>query len=142
MLKIPGISGGADRTIAAPAAAAAAIAAATDAAGPPPPPLPPDDPFVIKLSKPLTTHKGVQHELRMREPIAADFIDIGRIPFDVRGEGEDRRAVVDFKLIAQWLSRLTDVDVILLGMLAHQDWLQATGKLNAIIMRTQAKPGN
>jgi hypothetical protein len=101
-----------------------------------------EDPLVVKLTQPLRTHKGMIHELRLREPRASDFIEIGRVPFDVRGEGADRRATVDFKCAAQWAARLTDVDEILLGSMRDKDWLVLVARINVLLLGAGSSAGN
>ncbi|MGE0699266.1 MAG: phage tail assembly protein [Hyphomicrobiaceae bacterium] len=87
------------------------------------------------LSKPIRTHQGELRELTLRDPVAADYIEIGKVPFDVRGADEDRRATVDFKVAAQWAAALTGLDAILLGQLAAKDWLALVGRVNALLMQ-------
>lgn len=120
------------------AASSAAIQATAD---PTPPTAMPVDPLVIVLAAPIKSHKGEIRELRMRKPVAADFIEIGRMPFDVRGEGEDKRAIVDFKLAATWLARLTDHDEIVIGQLSQLDFMLAVARIN-VLLTGAGKVGN
>lgn len=92
------------------------------------------DPMVLKLTRPIKTHHGDQRELRLREPNAGDYIAIGRVPWEVRGDGEDRRAMVDFKIAGQWASRLTNLDDILIGQLSAPDWLALVARVNALLV--------
>jgi len=92
------------------------------------------DLYTLALSRPLRTHKGEVRTLVIREPTAADYIEIGRVPFDVRGENEDRRAQIDHKCAGEWVARLTDLDEIVIGGMASRDWLAMVGRINAILM--------
>lgn len=100
-----------------------------------PPTMPSLDPMVVKLRKPIKTHAGETRELKFRDPIGADYIEIGELPFDLRGDETNRRLTVNFKIAAKWIARLTNIDEILVGQLSGDDWLDATGKVNAILMR-------
>lgn len=117
MLRVPKVGG-------EPAPAAGAPATSGDL-----------DHLRFKLREPIKTHKGMTYELVLRQPRAADYIEIGRLPFDVRGENADRRAVIDFKLLGQWASRLTGHDEIVLGTLAANDWLDLAGRINSMLMQ-------
>lgn len=112
---------------AAPASAAAAPAA---------------DPFTIHLRKPLTTHEGQTRVLKLREPVAADFIAMGKLPFKTRGSGDAMEVDVFFDLAAKWLSRLSGVDEILIGQMGRMDWLTAVGRLNEILVTDGDDEGN
>jgi hypothetical protein len=100
------------------------------------------DPTRQRLIEPLQTHKGPVTELIYRKPRAVDFIEIGTLPFDVRGDADHRRAVVDFKLAAQWVSRLTGHDAIVIGLMSHADWLGAVARINTILLNAPADAGN
>ena len=102
----------------------------------------PEDPYKITLKRPIKTHNGTAYELRLREPVAADFIEVGRVPFDVRGDDDNRRATVDFKCVAQWGSRLTGLDEIILGQLAVDDWLMLVARINMILLNAGSDLGN
>ncbi len=95
------------------------------------------DPYTLALTSPVTTHGGVVHELKLREPIAADYIALQRVPFDVRGDGDNRRSVVHFDLAAKWASRLTGHDEIVLGTLSRNDWLGLVTRVNSILMQAE-----
>jgi hypothetical protein len=119
------LNGGAPASAASPVVSESSVAQA----------LPPIDPHKISLTTPLQTHKGMLYELNLRQPCAADYIEIGKVPFDVRGNEEDRRAVIDFKIAAQWLSRLTEIDEIIIGKLTDRDWLLCVARINVLLMR-------
>jgi hypothetical protein len=93
-----------------------------------------DDPMLIKLTQPIRSHQGTLYELRLREPRAADYIEVGKVPFDVRGDDDNRRATVDFKAASQWAARLTDLDEILVGQLSSRDWLTLVSRINTILL--------
>jgi hypothetical protein len=93
------------------------------------------DPYTLKLSVPLRTHQGMVHELKLREPIAADYFEVGRVPFDVRGDDDNRRITIDFKLMKEWAARLTGHDEIILGQLSAKDWLGIAARINSLLMQ-------
>ena len=96
------------------------------------------DPYTMKLSTPLKSHQGTLHELKLTMPTAADYIEIGKVPFDVRGDDDNRRVTVDFKCLGQWASRLTGHDEIIVGQLAAKDWLGLSARINQILMQASA----
>ena len=83
----------------------------------------------LKLTTPIKSHQGMLYEINLREPTAADYIAIGRVPFDVRGIEDNRRAVVDFKLIGQWAACLTGHDEIIIGQMSSRDWLALSARI-------------
>lgn len=103
---------------------------------------PPVDLFSMTLSRPLKTHQGELRTLKLREPVAADFIEIGSLPFDVRGNDDNRRAKIDFKLAGAWAARLTQLDEIIIGTMRQDDFLGLVSRINLILMRNGADPGN
>lgn len=86
-------------------------------------------PKVIHLSKPLVTAAGDTRTLELRDPVAADFFELNKLPVTTvsTAEGEVRRP--DFKAVAQWLSRLSGVDDILLGKMNVTDFTTCMGGL-------------
>ena len=100
------------------------------------------DLYRVELSKPIQSHKGQMRTVVIREPNAGDYIEIGRFPFDIRGEGEDRRANIDFTLAGKWVARLTDLDDILIKQLASRDFLALVGRINTILTQAGADVGN
>lgn len=95
---------------------------------------PRSDPRTLVLVKPIKTHSGEKRELKFRDPVGGDYIEIGELPFDLRGDETNRRLTVNFKIAAKWISRLTDLDEILVRQLSSDDWLSATSMVNAILM--------
>lgn len=113
-------------TAASPAAAAAVAGAAPAPHAP--------APMTLTLTKPITTHAGQQHVLKFRSPIGDDYMRLGRLPFDIRGDATDRRIVVDFAAAGRWIAALTGIDEILVGQLAQTDFLSACQMVNVIVM--------
>ncbi|WP_296201462.1 phage tail assembly protein [uncultured Hyphomicrobium sp.] len=93
------------------------------------------DPRRLPLSKSIQSHGGTINALTLRDPTAADYIEIGKLPFNVRGDSADRRVEVDFKLMALWAARLTGHDEIVIGQLSATDWLALTGRINTTLIQ-------
>lgn len=97
--------------------------------------VPPADVKTLRLSSAIKSHAGEIRELKLREPIAADYIEIGKLPFNVRGDAADRRVEMDFKLMAQWASRLSGHDELVISQLKAEDWLELVGRVNALLIQ-------
>jgi hypothetical protein len=95
---------------------------------------PPSDPFLLRLTKPLQTHKGQVREIMFRAPVGRDYIDIQALPFDLRGGDESRRIVIDYAKSARWVSALTGLDEIVIGNMPREDFLAAVAKANDLLM--------
>lgn len=109
------------------AASANAVAAAQGA------PVNPDDPHSVRLTRPIDTHQGRISVLTIRPPKAADFMEIGTMPFRQRISEGGTQVDIDFKLAGVWLSRLTGHDQSILGTLESRDFIQAVANLMTII---------
>ena len=96
----------------------------------------------VALKQPLTTHAGTVTALAIREPVARDFIKIGKLPFRVKGAGDNAETEMDFALAAKWLSELSGIDEIILGGLARGDFLAAIRAVNDVLVTDGADPGN
>ena len=89
----------------------------------------------VRLSRPLVTHSGEVHVLTIREPVAGDYVAVGKVPFRVVGlDAENRRVEVDFQLAIKWLARLTGHDELVLEQLRRKDWLEAVSTMNNMLM--------
>jgi len=111
-------------------ATAASPAAMTAAATPPPA----GGPRTLALTKPIRTHAGEQRTLSFRSPVGSDYMDLEKLPFDVRGDTADRRIVIDFKMAGRWIAALAGLDEIIVGQMAQADFLSACAIVNSICM--------
>jgi len=96
----------------------------------------------FNLSRPVTTHDGQVTVLQIREPIAQDFIDLGRLPFKTSGFGQNMQIEIDFGHAALWASRLTGLDDILIGKLPRGDFLGLITAINEALVSDEEEVGN
>jgi hypothetical protein len=102
-----------------------------------------DDPKVIALRQPITTHAGSTNKLVMREPTAMDFVEINALPFEIIMQGDQRDIKFNFKVGLQWLSRLTGVGEMELHAMGKTDFLTSLGKVaNIVILEGSPDPKN
>lgn len=99
------------------------------------------DLYTIKLSSPIKTHGNPEtRELKLRDPVADDFIVINKVPFDTEQAGVDEkgeprvRIKLDFAVGAKWLSRLTGHDEIIIGQMKQRDFLNALEQMNLLLI--------
>ena len=96
----------------------------------------------IRLSKPLSTHKGDVNEIVLRDPVGSDYIALNKLPLTLSTDGTQRTATPDFAVAAQWIARLSNIDAILLGTLPRNDFMAIVGGLNDHLMSEADEPGN
>ena len=92
---------------------------------------------IVKLSKPLTTHKGEVTEIELNEPTARSFVRHGE-PFKTRtvnGEGE-----IDFanKEMMAFLADMSGIDAIILEALPAVDYFALRNAAVLLIWGTSA----
>jgi hypothetical protein len=116
----------------------------------------------VRLSRPLTTHDGVKHEITLREPTARDYMSLKRVPFSIvfhqtlkggemgAGVNPDPGAVTerqgelmtDYDLAFQWISRLSGIDTLILGTLRGSDVNKLINGLRDIVGDTADDQGD
>ncbi len=93
-----------------------------------------DDPRVVTLTTPITTHSGSLNRLPLRDPTAMDYVEVNALPFEVIMQGEQRDLKFNFKVGMAWLSRLSGVGELELANLSKKDFLQALGKIAILVV--------
>jgi hypothetical protein len=94
------------------------------------------DIYKVPLSRPLQTHAGAITTLALREPIAEDYIEIGRVPTSVRGRADtDQEILMDHKCMGLWAVKLAKLDAVTIGMLPARDWITLCSHVNAILIQ-------
>lgn len=85
---------------------------------------------VVKLSKPLPTHKGNVSELTLGAITADIMIRNKRLPFSIKEHADGSREVeTDFQLATKYLADLTGHDEAVLGSLPLKDFMSAVTEL-------------
>jgi hypothetical protein len=87
----------------------------------------------VLLSKPLKTHDGEVSLLTLRDLDAADIVAMKSSPFQViRMQSGEVELIVKYDVMMQYLSRLSNLDPILLGKLGGVDFQVACNKVGDI----------
>jgi len=79
--------------------------------------------ITFPLSSPLTTHAGVQNELKISAPTAGDLVDVRTNPYSIYSDG---RYEARHDLMMKILSKLCGVDELILRGMSARDWNVAT----------------
>lgn len=89
---------------------------------------------VLKLKKPITTHKGSQHELTFCALTAGTLMRMQKLPYTIVGKADGSRfAEVDFQLLGKYVEDLTGVEQSLLEQLHPGDFSQCLGIVQEMI---------
>lgn len=96
----------------------------------------------INLTKGVETHDGLKSTIDIREPTAGDYIEVNKLPFTIRGNGENAQIDIDFKLGAKWAERLTGLDEILISKMNKKDFVAIITAINEILVEDGDEPGN
>lgn len=83
---------------------------------------------VVRLTRPIATHKGDVAEIRLKQPTFADFIELGDIDTvvaigvdDASGQPQGLEVKTNHKALERWAVRLTGLDTVVLNLLAPAD---------------------
>jgi len=78
--------------------------------------------FVLRLSKPLKTHKGEVSEIPFREPTGADLLDLGSPYRTFAGtDGTQVEIAMEPRVFRKWVERLSGRGMEELGSLSARD---------------------
>lgn len=89
---------------------------------------------VLKLKKPITTHKGPTHELVFHPLTAGTLMRMQKLPYTIVGKPDGSRfAEVDFQLLGKYVEDLTGVESGLLEAMHPGDFSQCLGIVQEMI---------
>lgn len=89
---------------------------------------------VVKLTKPITTHQGAQHELKFHPLTAGTLMRMQRLPVSVKVNVDGSRVGdVDFQLLGKYVEELTGVEQVLLEQLSPADFSRCLGVVTEMI---------